>query len=133
MQQKMLFLFGEFDNQLRKQKCMAGVKEMLLRGDWPTMAPLGYDIVRHNNKRKIVINAKGRLIKQAFEWKAFEGVSNETIRARLAEKGLKLHHQRISSIFRNPFYCGLMAHNMLEGKVIEGNHEKMVPGMFSLK
>ncbi|WP_083839338.1 recombinase family protein [Mucilaginibacter paludis] len=30
MQQKMLFLFGEFDNQLRKEKCMAGIKEMLL-------------------------------------------------------------------------------------------------------
>jgi site-specific DNA recombinase len=133
MQQKMLFLFGEFDNQLRKQKCMAGVKEMLLRGDWPTMAPLGFDIVRVNNKRKIVVNAKGKLIKKAFEWKAFEGISNETIRARLAEKGLKLHHQRITEIFRNPFYCGLMAHNMLEGKVIDGNHEKMVSKDIFLK
>ncbi|TCV09618.1 resolvase-like protein [Sphingobacterium alimentarium] len=42
MQQKMLFLFGEFDNQLRRQKCMAGIKEMLLKGDWPTNPPIGY-------------------------------------------------------------------------------------------
>ena len=126
MQQKLLFLFGEFDNQLRKQKCSAGIKEMLLRGDWPTSPPLGFDIDRSKHKRQIVVNAKGKLIRQAFEWKAYENVSNEVIRERLASKGLKLIHQRISEIFRNPFYCGLMVHNMLEGKVVEGNHEKLV-------
>jgi site-specific DNA recombinase len=36
MQQRILFLFGQFDSELRKQKCVAGMKEMLLRGDWPT-------------------------------------------------------------------------------------------------
>lgn len=126
MQQKMLFLFGEFDNQLRKQKCMAGTKEMLLRGDWPTAVPLGFDIVRINSKRRIVVNQKGKLLRRAFEWKANENLSNQAIRYRLAEKGLKLNHQRISEIFRNPFYCGLMAHNMLDGRVVEGNHEKLV-------
>lgn len=133
MQQKMLFLFGEFDNQLRKQKCMAGIKEMLLRGDWPTMAPLGYDSIKVNGKRKIVINAKGKLLKQAFVWKAQDKLSNETIRQKLFERGLKLNHQRISEIFRNPFYCGLMAHNMLEGKLQPGNHEQLVSKEIFLK
>src|SRR5690554_863692 len=59
MQQKMLFLFGEFDNQLRRQKCMAGIREMLLRGDWPTKPPLGYNIIRQHGKRKIVANTRG--------------------------------------------------------------------------
>lgn len=126
MQQKMLFLFGEFDNQLRKQKCTAGIKEMLLRGDWPTMPPLGFDIVRSNGARKIVVNHKGKLLRQAFDWKSQYNLSNEAIRQKLAEKGLKLNHQRISEIFRNPFYCGLMAHNMLEGRIVEGNQEKLV-------
>ncbi len=133
MQQKMLFLFGEFDNQLRKQKCTAGIKEMLFRGDWPTMPPLGYDSIRSNGRRKIVVNVKGKLLRQAFEWKAQEGLSNESIRIRLSQRGLKLNHQRISEIFRNPFYCGLMAHNMLEGKVVEGNHEKLVSRDLFLK
>ena len=133
MQQKLLFLFGEFDNQLRKQKCSAGIKEMLLRGDWPTSPPLGFDIDRSKNKRQIVINSKGRLIRQAFEWKAYENVSNEVIRDRLALRGLKLIHQRISEIFRNPFYCGLMVHNMLEGQVVVGNHEKLISRELFLK
>jgi site-specific DNA recombinase len=126
MQQKLLFLFGEFDNQLRKQKCMAGIKEMLLRGDWPTSPPLGFDIDRSDRKRTILVNSKGKLLRKAFEWKANENLSNESIRLRLSENGLKLNHQRISEIFRNPFYCGLMVHNMLEGQVVNGNHEKLV-------
>ncbi len=126
MQQKMLFLFGEFDNQLRKQKCMAGIKEMLLRGDWPTLQPLGFDSIKVNGKRRISVNQKGKLLRQAFHWKADEGLSNQAICARLAEKGLKLNHQRISEIFRNPFYCGMMVHNMLEGKAVIGNHEPLV-------
>lgn len=133
MQQKMLFLFGEFDNQLRKQKCTAGIKEMLLRGDWPTKPPLGFDAVRVNGSRKIIVNQKGKLLKHAFEWKAEMNLSNEAIREKLAEKGLKLNHQRISEIFRNPFYCGLMAHNMLEGRVIDGNQEKLVSKAIFLK
>lgn len=125
MQQKMLFLFGEFDNQLRKEKCMAGTREMLLRGDWPTMPPLGYDIVKINGQRKIVVNEKGKLLKLAFQWKT-GGFSSEAVRARLAERGLKVSNQHLSIIFRNPFYCGLMTHNLLDGIVVEGNHEKLI-------
>ena len=133
MQQKMLFLFGEFDNQLRKQKCTAGIREMLHRGDWPTKPPLGYDAVRINSQRRIIVNSKGKILKQAFQWKAIEGLSNEAIRVRLAERGLKLCHQRITEIFRNPFYCGLMAHNMLDGQVIQGNHDGLVSKELFLK
>lgn len=126
MQQKMLFLFGEFDNQLRRQKCMAGTREMLLRGDWPTRPPMGFDVVRQNGKRRIVANATGKLIRQAFYWKAYDNLESESIRALLAEKGLKLSAQTLSKVFRNPFYCGMMVHTMLEGEVRQGNHELLV-------
>ena len=133
MQQKMLFLFGEFDNQLRRQKCMAGIKEMLLRGDWPTKPPLGYDIVKVHGKRKIVGNIKGKLIRKAFEWKAYDNLSIESIRKKLADKGLKIGKQHMSNILRNPFYCGMMVHNMLEGRVVEGNHERLISQEVFLK
>ncbi|KEO75452.1 hypothetical protein EL17_00935 [Anditalea andensis] len=133
MQQKMLFLFGEFDNELRKQKCMAGIREMLLRGDWPTKPPMGFDSVKRNGARKIVVNQKGKLLRQAFLWKAQEEISIIEICKRLKEKGFTINHRRISEIFRNPFYCGLMIHNMLEGKVVEGNHEVLVSQELFLK
>ncbi len=133
MQQKLLLIFGEFDNQLRKEKCMAGVKERLLEGTWPTKPPIGFETVRENGKRKIVINAKGKLLRKAFYWKAQEKITSEAIRERLAKKGLKVSRQRMSDIFRNPFYCGLMVHNMLEGKVVPGNQELLVSKELFLK
>ena len=126
MQQKMLFLIGEFDNELRKQKCIGGMREMLLRGNWPTKAPLGYDSVKINGKRTIVINATGNILRRAFEWKAEEHLTDEAIRVRLATHGISLCHQRVADILRNPFYCGLIVHNMLDGAIIPGNHEGIV-------
>lgn len=133
LQQNIQFIFSEYDNQLRRQKCMAGVKEMLLRGDWPTMPPMGYSIIRENGVRKIVVNEKGKLLRKAFIWKANERITNEEICKRLEALGLKLADQRLSDMFRNPFYCGLMVHNMLDGQVIKGNHEKMVSEEIFLK
>lgn len=45
-QQNMQFLFSEYDNQLRRQRAMAGIKEKLSRGIWCIKPPMGYDIIR---------------------------------------------------------------------------------------
>jgi site-specific DNA recombinase len=126
LQQNIQFIFSEYDNQLRREKCMAGTKEMLLRGEWPSAPMLGYEIVRREGKREIVVNHKGKLIRKAFYWKAKEKISSEEIRKRLKALGLTISSQYISKIFHNPFYCGMLAHNLLDGKVIEGKHEKLI-------
>lgn len=126
MQQKMLFIFGEFDNQLRRQKCMAGIKEHLLQGEWVSAPPVGYDIVKINRERKIVVNETGLIIKKMFIWKAKERMPNVEIQRRLA--GYNLHYclRRIREILTNPFYCGKLAHKALEGELIDGKHEKLI-------
>ncbi len=126
MQQKMLFLFGEFDNQLRRQKSMAGVKERLLKGEWCTKPPVGYDIIRINGERKIVLNDTGKIIKKIFLWKAQERLPNEQIRQRLLNLKIDYCLRRIAEILTNPFYCGMMVHKALEGEVLEGKHEKLI-------
>jgi site-specific DNA recombinase len=133
LQQNIQFIFSEYDNQLRREKCVTGTRESLLRGEWCTRLPLGYDIIRTNGVRKIVVNQKGKLLKKAFVWKAEHGYSSERIREELSKLGLKLCHQRIPEILRNPFYCGLISHNLLEGKVVEGKHEKVVSRELFLK
>jgi site-specific DNA recombinase len=126
MQQKMLFLFGEFDNQLRRQKCMAGVKEHLIQGEWVTGPPVGYDSIKHNKERKIVINDTGLIIKKMFYWKAKERMPNIEIQRRLKSYKLDYSLRRIGEILTNPFYCGKMVHKALEGEVMDGKHEKIV-------
>ncbi len=126
MQQKMLFMFGEMDNALRRQKSMAGVKEHLIQGEWVTSSPVGYDSIRHNKERKIVVNATGLIIKKMFYWKAKERMPSVEIQKRLKGYGLNYSLHRIGEILRNPFYCGKMVHKALEGAVADGKHEKVV-------
>lgn len=133
LQQNIQFIFSEYDNQLRREKCMNGVREALLRGEWCHSAPIGYEQKKVNGKKIWVVNEKGELLRKAFLWKATEKISNEEAKDRLVKLGLKLSHQQISVIFRNPFYCGLMAHNCLEGEVVEGIHEKLISREIFLK
>jgi DNA invertase Pin-like site-specific DNA recombinase len=41
-QQKILFLFGQMDNELRRDKVITGMKEHLLNGYWVWRIPFGY-------------------------------------------------------------------------------------------
>jgi site-specific DNA recombinase len=124
--QNMQILMAHNNNMLRRKDCMEGTKEALLQGYWVTNTPTGYDSVRRNGDRMLVINEKGHLIRKAFHWKAEEGISNEEIRKRLRRLGFKVSFQTLSKILKNPFYAGAMVHTALEGKVVEGRHEKLV-------
>ena len=133
-QQNIQFLFSEYDNQLRRQRAMAGMKEKFQRGIWCIKPPMGYDIVydkkgigdeRSKGDRTIVLNETGKKLKKAFDWK-IKGMRNEEIISRLSSCGVKIYKQKLSKIFSNPFYCGIITNKMLEGKVVEGTHEKMI-------
>jgi DNA invertase Pin-like site-specific DNA recombinase len=131
-QQNMQFLFSQYDNELRKQRAVAGIKESLERGIWCKKPPLGYDVVRTNGERKFVVNKQGKLIKKAFEWKA-QGMKNEEIIERLHAHGFKIYKQALSRTFSNPFYCGIISNKMLNGKLVESVHEKVISKELFLK
>ncbi len=124
-QQDMHFLFSKLDNQLRKQRAVAGMKEKFERGIWCLKPPMGYDVVRLNGERKIVINKTGHQLKKAFQWKK-EGAKSEEIVERLQALGIKIYKQKLSAIFANPFYCGVIAIKTLEGKLVNGTHPSIV-------
>ena len=126
LQQSIHFIFSEYENQLRRQKCMSGIKAMLERGEWSTLPPLGYDIVRSDGKRSLVINAKGKLLRKAFHWKAYDKLSSEEIMRRLASLGLNIRNQKMSELLRNPFYCGILVHKQLQGQIVKGVHEALI-------
>jgi site-specific DNA recombinase len=125
LQQSIHFIFSQYDNELRKQRAVAGMKEKFAQGIWATKVPMGYDIVKTNSERRIVVNATGRKLRKAFIWKS-EGMKNEAIIVRLKAMGIPMYKQQLTKILKNPFYCGLIAHGMLDGRVIEGKHEKLI-------
>lgn len=124
-QQNIQFLFSEFDNQLRKQRAVAGMKEKFEKGIWCLKPPLGYDVVKVNGERKIVINKVGQYLKKAFQWK-LQGMKNEEILIKLKALGLITYKQKLSQIFSNPFYCGIIVNKMLNGRPINGTHPAIV-------
>ena len=127
MQQNIQFIFSKYDNDLRKQKTMDGMREKLLRGEWLGQCPTGYEYekIGGGKGQKIIVNEKGALIKQAFNWKLM-GYNNKQITKKLNDLGLKIHNQLLTDIFQNPFYCGFMANNLLNGEVLKGNHPALI-------
>ncbi|MFB9864323.1 recombinase family protein [Rufibacter immobilis] len=127
LQQGIQFLFSQFDNDQRREKCVAGMEAKVRKGYWLGPAPMGYDQYKVNGEQVIKPNKIGKLIRLAFQLKAEQGLSNTDIIQRLKAQGLRLYNQTLTKIFRNPFYCGLIAHGLLgEGEVIEGRHEALI-------
>ena len=125
LQQNIQFIFSKYDNDLRRQKTIDGMREKLLRGDWIGNAPTGYSFESLTPNQRIVINDKGQAIRLAFEWRA-NGITHEQIIHKLKAHGLSLPKQTLAGIIKNPFYCGLMSHNLLKGELLKGNHPALI-------
>jgi len=126
-------LEAENDNIRKIEVSVPGMKKFLEFGNWLGRAPLGYDHTgpkttdhnRYSPKQKILVNEDGLKLKQAWQWK-LEGIQDIDIAKRLNKLGLKIDSKRLSDMWRNPFYCGLMSNRLMDGKVIEGNHEPLI-------
>lgn len=127
-QQKILFLFGQMDNELRRDKVVTGMRELLMKGYWVWAAPRGYNDLNKGRatERKLVVNGEGKILKKAFEWKAYNKFSNVEITRRLKKMGVDMSEKRLNTLFLNTFYCGLITSKMLPGQIIEGKHEPLI-------
>jgi len=81
--ENILFLFNQFENNLRKGKCEAGMKEVLENGYWYSRPPLGFNKEKKGKEHIIKVNETGKLLEQAFLWKANEGLTDVQIVERL--------------------------------------------------
>lgn len=130
--QTIQFAVGNYENEQRALKSLEGMKARLEQGYWPTTPPLGYTTTREHGKQKLIINATGEVIRQAFVWKN-EGMSNHDISMKCRALGHEIDEKRLSVTFRNPFYCGILKHGIIPGKVFHGRHEPLVSEELFLK
>ena len=127
-------LYSRYDNDIRSENTKKGMRHRLQTGYWMGTAPLGYKNTRNEQNIPIIVHSEiAPLIKKAFVWKANEGITNVEIVERLRKLGLKIYKQRLSSMFRNPVYCGLITGSLVEGKVLKGNHKPIVTQELFLK
>ena len=128
-QQNILFLFGQMDNELRRDKTVTGMTELLRKGYCPYSIPRGYTNLNKGGRavdQKIVLNEEGKIIRKAFLWKCNEQMSNSIIVKKLEKLKIKIDERRLGEMFANPFYCGIIVSKMIPEEVIEGNHEPMI-------
>ncbi len=112
-----------------------GNREKMLRGGWPSLAPLGY--LNNPSEKNISIDKdRAKYIIKAFELYSTGGYSFKDISEILYKDGFisrgkkKIYRNQIERILKNPFYCGLM---LREGKLYNGNHKALITrDMFEL-
>lgn len=119
-------IMSKVDNDMRRSKCIAGMISKMKQGHWCGQAPTGYKWDK--NKGELVFHeTKAPLIKKAFKWKYNDpNVTIEEIRKKLRKMGLTVSKPTMNRIFQNPFYCGMIAHNLLNGEVVDGKHPPLV-------
>ncbi|WP_366523582.1 recombinase family protein [uncultured Kordia sp.] len=110
------------------------MRHRLLNGYWMGTAPIGYKNARNEKNIPIIVQSdKAHLVRKAFEWKANENLSNAEIAKRLETYGLKIYRQRLTDVFRNVVYCGLISHSLLDDQVVDGKHKPIVSRALFLK
>lgn len=120
------------ENHERLEKTLPGMKSFLRQGNWLGVAPFGYTmmgprVVDYSLKREnqeIVINKDGEILKRAWQWK-LQGDKDYEILTKMAGLGVLISKQKLSTIWRNPFYCGVIINSLLD-EPIEGKMPPMV-------
>jgi site-specific DNA recombinase len=131
-QQNIHFIFSKYENDIRTQKSVDGMRAKLMRGEWLGNCPVGYSYDKTKTEQTIIINDQGPLIDKAFHMRV-DGFTYDEIIAFLRLNGLHLYKQHLSKIFRNPFYIGFISHNFLNGELVRGKHPALITEEVFLK
>ena len=134
-QQNLYYMFSQFDNELRRDKCVSGMKEKIRKGYYIGSMPFGYTNLNPGNGKtpKYIINDQGKLLKKAFLMKANLNTTNVEIVKKFKAKGLKITESGLSRCLKNPFYCGLIISPLLPDEIIVGKQEPMITQEMFLK
>ena len=128
-QQNLFYMFSQFDNELRKDKTITAMTDLLRKGYWLWNPPVGYINKKKYHKAvdwEIIPSKQSKLIKKAFAWKLKAIYSNIEIIDKLQNLGMRIDERRLSEMFKNPFYCGVLVSKMIPGEIIEGKHKPLV-------
>jgi site-specific DNA recombinase len=120
LQQDMFFIFSKFDNDIRRDKSVSGMREKLRNGYITGSVPFGYTNMNPGKGKlpNLQINKDGELLREAFLLKANHDLTYQQICDRLKSRGWSKHQKKLSELFRNPFYCGIIVSSLIPGEVI---------------
>jgi len=103
---------AQFDNDVRTERTINGMRDAVREGRYVWSAPLGYDNVRTAGKANITPNYLAPLVKQAFIEVAKHTDTLEGVRKKIVEKGLAHKNGKLYSkaqfyaMLKNQLYAG---------------------------
>lgn len=97
---------AQFDNDVRTERCVGGLRNAVLEGRYVWMAPVGYKNAKVDGKSTIVQNDKAALVKQAFEMMADRKYSIKVIIETLRSLGLPIVKSQFYKTLKNELYAG---------------------------
>ncbi|MCD2424365.1 recombinase family protein [Niabella pedocola] len=121
------------ENLEKKEIVIPSMVAAIKAGTWIGPCPTGYDQygrkVKNEKffsfKQRLVINNDGALLKEAWQWKISDMYSDAQIISKLEARGLKVSKQKLSQMWRNPFYCGIIINRLID-EPVKGNWEPLV-------
>ena len=93
-QQNLFFMFSQFDNELRKDKTITAMTDLLRKGYWLWSPTIGYVNKKKYHKAvdwEIVPSKEGKLLKKAFAWKVMGVYTNVEIIDKLKRLGMVIN------------------------------------------
>ena len=121
------------ENNQRLKHTIPGMRKFVQSGQYLGMVPIGYDhrgprvidLSRRSISQEITINETGLLLRQAWSWKLM-GMNDVEILKKLDTYGVRMTKQKISAMWRKPFYCGILTNALLNGSPVKGRWEPLI-------
>lgn len=121
------------ENLEKKEIVIPSMIASLKAGTWIGPCPTGYDQYGRKVtnekffafKQRLEINKDGELLREAWKWKVSGMYSDAQIISMLSTRGLKISKQKMSQMWRNPFYCGIIINRLLD-EPVTGKWEPLV-------
>lgn len=133
--ENMLATIAQFDNEVRTERCINGIKAKLKQGIWVYYSPIGYmkdpNFKGSGAKPDIPDPDKFEIVREGWKMMLTGRYRSKDILEFFHKKGLKNKHgnklirQSISKIFHNKFYAGILSVDSF-GIEQKGLHEPMI-------
>lgn len=111
----MLAIMAQYENDVKTERTLMGMREKARNGYWPVGAPWGYKNVKDSTGKKIIVQdpEKAPVVKYIFQEFARGTIRVSDLAKKVREKwnvrskrGFKISKQLVYKILRNPIHCG---------------------------
>ena len=112
----MMMTFAELDNDMRTERCHAGMRARAMQGGWVSNPPIGYKLSRNPSGIPILIpdGDHSEILRQAFKDFASGRISKSVLIGRLKKAGHP--DSTITRMIRQPAYGGIIRNDLTDGE-----------------